>query len=223
MNELYLSGGGDEHQSRPLDSSFFERIPREGCLLYVPIALRGNRLYETADRWMSSVLALHDRTDIKIVMWDDAAAAGHNLAGMNAVYIGGGNTWGLIKELSDAGFKDTLQAFASAGGIVYGGSAGAILLGARIDTQDDENRAGWADTAGFGLAAPYSFACHFKKEQLERFRAWARERAAPIVCLPEEGGAVMSAGILRGAGATIVVCRADGSFSEVLPGEALEP
>jgi len=40
---MYLSGGGNEQQSFPLDKFFFNALPVGGRFLYVPIALRGHK------------------------------------------------------------------------------------------------------------------------------------------------------------------------------------
>lgn len=39
-SKIILSGGGDQHKSLALDGFFFGKIPKNGAILYIPIALR---------------------------------------------------------------------------------------------------------------------------------------------------------------------------------------
>ncbi len=192
-HELYLSGGGDEHQSFPLDSFFFEKISQNGTFLYIPIALRGHKLYATAALWMKNILALHKREDVTFELWDDVAYKTYaDVARFDAMYIGGGNTWSLMKELREVDFQKVIAEFIEQKGSVYGGSAGAIVMGKQIDTHDDKNEIAWTDMNGFAILGDYSVACHFKEEQAGRFQEWAISHQSPILCLPEETGLVFA-------------------------------
>lgn len=190
-NRIYLSGGGNEKQSFPLDKFFFETFPKNGSFLYIPIALRGNKLYPTAHLWMRKVLELHNRNDVRFEVADDLAKYQLEvLKKFNAIYIGGGNTWNLMQELIDSGFSQELVSYIKNGGVIYGGSAGAIVLGKNIDTHDDENKINLKDTSGFNLLGDYSVACHYTNEQGSRFKEWAISNESPIVCLSEETGLI---------------------------------
>lgn len=191
-NRIYLSGGGNEKQSFPLDKFFFDTFPKNGCFLYVPVALRGNNLYPTAHLWMKKVLELHNRNDVQFEVADDLANYQlEDLKKFDAVYIGGGNTWNLLQELMDSGFSQKLISYIKNVGVVYGGSAGAIVLGKNIDTHDDENKINLKDTSGFNLLGDYSVTCHYKDEQGNRFKDWAISHNSPILCLPEETGLIL--------------------------------
>jgi dipeptidase E len=190
-NHIYLSGGGNEEQSFPLDKFFFETFPKNGNFLYIPVALRGNKLYSTAHLWMKKVLELHNRNDVQFEVADDLAKYQHkDLKKFDAIYIGGGNTWNLMQELRDSDFSQNLVSYIKNGGVVYGGSAGAIVLGKNIDTHDDENKINVKDTTGFNLLGDYSVACHYTDEQERPFREWAVSHKSSIVCLSEETGLI---------------------------------
>ena len=191
-----MSGGGDEKQSLLLDKFFFSALPHNGRFLYISIALRGHRLYPTAPLWMNSVLKLHERNDVRFETADDPSMyKREGLKKFDGIYIGGGNTWSLMHELQDSGFSSLLIQYIEYGGFVYGGSAGAIILGKRIDTHDDENKVALKGVSGFDFLHNYSVACHFKDEQGDRFKAWAMNNNLPIVCLPEEAGLIIENGI----------------------------
>lgn len=215
-----MSGGGNEKQSFLLDKFFFRAFPKNGRFLYVPIALRGHELYRTASVWMKGILALHGRTDIEFETVDDPSEyTFDDLEKFNRIYIGGGNTWSLIQELRDSGFADILIQCIEAGGQVYGGSAGAIIMGKRIDTHDDENEMNFQDISGFNLLSDFSVACHFKKyEQNDRFRAWAINNDLPIMCLPEETGLIIEKGVALCVGTQpCVIYFADGTRKDINP------
>ncbi|HUT22130.1 MAG TPA: Type 1 glutamine amidotransferase-like domain-containing protein [Candidatus Bipolaricaulota bacterium] len=191
-NRIYLSGGGNEKQSFLLDKFFFSTLPVNGRFLYVPIALRDSKIYLTVRLWMNSVIKLHERDDIQFEVIDDPSKYKFNyLINFNGIYIGGGNTWDLMDELKNSGFADALIKYYKSGGQVYGGSAGAIILGKRIDTQDDKNKIGLQDNAGLNLLHDFSVACHFKNNQNNRFKSWAMNNNLPIVCLSEGAGMII--------------------------------
>lgn len=195
-SRICLSGGGNEKQSFLIDKFFFDILPKNGRFLYVPIALRGHKLYPTAHQWMKGVVKLHERADVQFETEDDTSRYDLKaLSEFSGIYIGGGNTWSLIQELRDSGFADILIQYMQAGGQVYGGSAGAIILGKRIDTHDDENEVGLKDVSGFNLLNNFSVACHFLDEQNERFKRWTLENNLPILCLPEETGVLVENGV----------------------------
>lgn len=223
-NKLYLSGGGNEKQSFPLDKFFFDTLPKNGRFLYIPIALRRHRLYSTAHLWMKYITELHERTDIQFETVDDPSK--YNLEVIkefDGIYIGGGNTWSLIQEIRESRFADVLIQYIEAGGQVYGGSAGAIIMGKRIDTHDDENKIGLQDVSGFNLLNNFSLACHFKDEQNDRFKAWVSDHHLPIICLPEETGLVIESGVALCVGTKpCVIYFTDGTKKELRPEESFD-
>lgn len=220
--QIYLSGGGDEKQSFPLDNFFFNELPKNGHFLYIPIALRGHNLYSTAHLWMENVLKLHNRTDIDFETADDPSTYKlEELKTFDGIYIGGGNTWNLMQELKDSGFFSSLIQYMGIGGRVYGGSAGAIILGKRIDTHDDENKTKLKDMFGFNLLHNYSIACHFKNGQNNRFKKWAINNNLPIICLPEETGLILQNNTALCTGSSpCTVYSADGTKKVFNPGES---
>lgn len=222
--QIYLSGGGNEHQSFSLDKFFFNTLKNGGRFLYIPIALRSHKLFPTANLWMNGILELHDRTDIIFDVMDSPSEyALEDLEKFDAIYIGGGNTWSLLHELKESGFSELLISYIENGMSVYGGSAGAIILGKRIDTHDDENKINSKDVDGFNKLGNYSVTCHFKTEDSDRFKRWAIDNGLPIICLPEETGLIVNDTIVTCVGEKpCTVFQDDGSFIEFAPEETFE-
>jgi dipeptidase E len=222
--QIYLSGGGNEHQSFSLDKFFFNTLKEGGKFLYVPIALRGHKLFPTANLWMNGILELHNRKDITFDVMDSPLGyVPEDLEKFDAIYIGGGNTWSLLQEFKESGFSDLLISYINNGMNVYGGSAGAIILGKRIDTHDDENKHNSKDVEGFDKLGNYSITCHFNSEDSERFKQWAISNNLPIICLPEETGLIVSNNLVTCVGEkSCAIYKEDGSLMEVSPEQTFE-
>ncbi len=194
VGNIYLSGGGDEHASYPLDRFFFERIPNGGALLYIPIALKGHRLFNGAENWFRGVMKLHLRhEDVVLETWNELNGKDFsNLKRFDAIYVGGGNTWNLMKDITESGFNKFLQKYIEEGGTYYGGSAGAIICGLRIDTGKDENTVNWQDTGGMNMLNGLSVACHVKQEKLGELEIMAKEKELRLLALAEDAGAIIN-------------------------------
>lgn len=130
---LILSGGGDPEQVFPIDEFFAAHIDKTQKVLYVPVAMeREVFTYEQCLDWFAST---YNRFGIRnIEMLTDLQNA-EIPADASAVFIGGGNTYKLLKELRDSRFDQKLLTYLGNGGIVYGGSAGAMIFGKTIETE----------------------------------------------------------------------------------------
>jgi len=189
-NPIYLAGGGGEQQTFLFDDVYLKSLPKNSKILYLPIALRGHKLYEGAPEWLRGSINSHDRQDIEIETW--AEIENKNLSDLedfDSIFIGGGNTWSLLKEIRESDFDKLLIKFLETRGSIYGGSAGAIILGKKI-TSPDENEVGWKDNNGLGLLGDYSVFCHYKTDQENDCKKWPEDNKSPIVCLPEETGCI---------------------------------
>lgn len=171
---------------------------------------------------MKRVTKLHKRSDVQFETADNLTKYNLNtLKKFSSIYIGGGNTWNLIHELRDSKFINILIKYIKAGGQIYGGSAGAIIMGKKINTHDNENKKCLRDTSGFNLLNNFSVACHFKDKQNNRFETWAIDNNLSIICLPEETGLVIEKGVALCAGAKpCVIYFANGTKKKINHGES---
>jgi peptidase E len=91
---IFLSGGGDENQSLPFDEFFLEKIPENGNILYIPIALKKHSLFKNSEKWMKNLLAMHERSDISLqIVKDEATLKNIDPNLYSGIYVGGGNTY----------------------------------------------------------------------------------------------------------------------------------
>ena len=84
-------------------------------------------------------------------------------ADYSAIFIGGGNTFKLLKGIKDSGAFDKIKEYIENDGIVYGGSAGAIIFGYDINSciSMDDNNVGLEDTKGFNVLNGKSIFAHY--------------------------------------------------------------
>jgi dipeptidase E len=216
---IYLSGGGDEKQSFLFDKFFFANLPKNAKFLYIPIALRGHPLYKKTQEWMNGILKLQKRVDLKFEIARNLQNYNfRKLKKFNSIYIGGGNTWNLLSEIKKNNFNKLLTKYTESHGQVYGGSAGAIILGKRIDTQDDINKFQIIDTKGLDLLSGYSVACHFKKKQEKDLKIWVKNNVTPLICLPEESGIIVKKNTILCIGEKpCVIYFVNGKKKDILP------
>lgn len=96
--------------------------------------------------------------------------ANKNLENYSALFIGGGNTFKLLAELKSSGAFEKIKEFINNNGIVFGGSAGAIIFGYDLEAClcDDINEIGLEDIKGFDVLNGYSILCHYTNRSEEK-------------------------------------------------------
>ncbi|MBN1792131.1 Type 1 glutamine amidotransferase-like domain-containing protein [Candidatus Woesearchaeota archaeon] len=189
MAKIFLGGGGSTEQSKRLDSIFVKQVGRKP-ILYIPVAMETSDFQPCWDWFIETFSALGIRKE-RIVMWTNLEGKTvKDLMQFSAVYIGGGNTFKLLKLMRKSGFDKALKQYAKKG-IIYGGSAGAIILGKSIKTAIvlDENNEKLEDLNGLCLVN-YSIFCHYKPELNNRIMDLAKQ--LDIIAITEESGLIVS-------------------------------
>ena len=203
---IYLGGGGSEHD----ESKLWDEVFRPGTRLAVwPDAMPRPQWPDTLN-WFRQALA--PRGDFAFV---DA------VADADVLVIPGGNTFDLLFAVRDrlAG----LTAFLARGGHVYGGSAGAILLGADIAIAGilDANDIGLTDTTGADLLSGCVVFPHYTADQESVARAWSRDHDVTVLAIPETAGLIVDGERARNVGPSAVVVFTPGSVTPCAAGEAV--
>lgn len=190
MKKLIIAGGGGADDSGPLDEKFAAWVGTTGKMLYLPLAMDGqDPSYEACLHWVQQVFARYGVTNIE--MWTDLKASrGDGLDPFKAIYIGGGNTFRLLHLMRSSGFEAVLVNFVEGGGAVYGGSAGAILLGCDILTcaDMDPNEVNLQNTAGLDFIDSYAIWCHYRLEDDPRILRFVEEHQLGVLALSEQSG-----------------------------------
>ena len=128
-------------------------------------------------------------------MWTDLSNRKYeDLAKYPAVFIGGGNTFHLLNLMRKTGFDRLLIRYIKSNKLVYGGSAGAALLGKDIGTayfggDADKNEVKIKDLRGLDFANGYSIACHHNKESYDKdVIEYSTRTGIPTIALADGAG-----------------------------------
>jgi dipeptidase E len=199
--KVALGGGGGASDSRLLDEVFASWTRPQGRLLYVPCAFRGIRPFESCLKCITATFAplkIH-----QITMWTDLSEhQASELDQFDAVYIGGGNTFALLAELRQSGFDHYLREYAHRGQPIYGGSAGAAVLGRDIRTVNylDRNEVDLVETKGLDVAQGNAIWVHYQLQDDKLIQEYVHQYQQPVVALSERSGIVVENESLQSVG-----------------------
>lgn len=187
----FLCGGGSGTQVKTAYAKLSEIIDKDKPLLYIPIAMDFDKM-DSCYEWIIEELKDYSITNIEMVK-SFKELDEKNLDDYSCVFIGGGNTYKLLFELKLTGFFCRLKEYIDNDGIVFGGSAGAIILGKDIKSCncDDENDVGLIDTKGLNVLSDFSLLCHYtnrteSKNEFNKQYLIQLSNEMRIIALPEE-------------------------------------
>ncbi|MEZ4673036.1 MAG: Type 1 glutamine amidotransferase-like domain-containing protein [Caldilineaceae bacterium] len=184
-----------------LDATFASWIGAHGRLLYLPLAMRGLLEFSNCFTWITETLGPLGVTNI--TMWHDLSSHRKSeLADFDAIYIGGGNTYSLLAEFLESGFAGYLREYVYDGGYVYGGSAGAVLLGRDLRTvaHIDTNNIGLQETACLNLAQDHAVWVHYTAADDAHIRRFSQATTFPVIAVAERTGVIIEAGTITTVG-----------------------
>ena len=189
--KVLLAGGGEAEDSLLLDKKPANWVGRNGKMLFWPFARSDLLSFESSLQWITETFSPLNIRDIE--MW--SALTGHRASELDefdAVYIGGGNTYWLLAQLTESGFDHHLVNYVENGGIVYGGSAGAVILGRDIQTVShlDPNDINLAETRCLNLTAGYSVWVHYQMKDDKLISAYLKTQRHPVIAISERSGVV---------------------------------
>lgn len=176
--QLILCGGGSGEQNYYANKKLNEIIDHSKPLLYIPLAMDENEHpYDSCYEWINEELAQVQLSRIDMVRsFEELAQKDYD--NYCALFIGGGNTYKLLKGIKDSGAFEKIKEFIINGGIVIGGSAGAVIFGYDIDiiSTMDSNDVALVDTKGFNVMNGVSIFPHYtnKKSKLSEEENFAR-------------------------------------------------
>lgn len=190
--KLILNGGGTGKQVESARQLLNSLINHDKKILYIPFAWTDST-YSGCLEFMMDELSDINKQGIEMVKSPDELI-GIDFNDYACLYIGGGNTYKLLAELKTSGtFEKIKKYLLEDNGIVYGGSAGAIIFGKDIDSCniDDKNDVGLIDNTGFDMISGYSLLCHYtngirEKTELSRTYLLELSKKKPIYAIPEE-------------------------------------
>lgn len=190
--KLILNGGGDGKAVESARQLLNRVIDHRKKILYIPLAWPDPTCRGCLE-FMTGELADVEKAGIEMIRSTEELMS-RNFPDYAALYIGGGNTYKLLRDLKESGaFGEIRKYLTEEDGIVYGGSAGAIIFGKDLDScnTDDENEVGLIDHTGFNMIGGYSLLCHYtsrNRERTELSRKYLLElsKTKPVYAIPEE-------------------------------------
>jgi len=200
--KIAIAGGGTENDSIPIDLHFSSWLDRSKSLLYIPVALRWSPAkYENTKVWLENTFKPCGICNIQMTI-DISKVSNEKIFEYAGIYIGGGNTFYLLKEIRNSGFDYYLSRFVEEGGPVYGGSAGAVILGKNVLTVNDidENDVGLDNTEGLNLAHEYSIWPHYTPQMSKKVEEYYQSKNEKLLVLTEKSGAVCEDGQWKSVG-----------------------
>lgn len=189
--KAFLCGGGSGIQTIEANKRLNEVIDHSKPCLYIPLAMKQDR-YDGCYEWITGELKDVEIPCIEMVRSADELAT-KNLNNYSVVFIGGGNTFKLLRDLKACGAFEKIKEYLNNGGVIFGGSAGASILGKDLEAcqLDDVNEVHLTDINGFDLLDGISILCHYTNgtpEKEEKSKQYLLELShhKKVVALPEE-------------------------------------
>lgn len=216
---VVAGGGGDAAASYAGHARFASWLGREASVLYLPVAMGWETAtLQAADAWFRSAFEEFGVSRIT-TCFASATLEAVSFDSYDGVYIGGGNAYLLMSLLRESGAGEGLKQALAEGLPLYGGSAGAIILGTTIQSAAhlDEDIVGLNDLRGLDVIAEHAIWPHYEEQQLDDVITFARETGGQTLAVPESGAVVWESGLAWSAGATIPRCTADGPVGLLPP------
>lgn len=168
--KVFLCGGGSGEKTILANKKLDEVINHNKPILYVPLAMDATKHpYDECYEWVKKELSNVDVPSIEMVR-SFRELSEKNFDDYSAIFIGGGNTYSLLKGLKESNSLEKIRDFINNDGVAFGGSAGAIIFGKDIDCCGcmDNNNVELKDTSGLDILNGISLLCHYtnKKSKL---------------------------------------------------------
>ncbi len=189
---IILSGGGNSKQAADIDRYLYDQMSSKKSLssLYIPLALKESN-YDSAEKWFRSeypylkkIMVIRNERDAEIAMKQKYAL----------IYLGGGNTGKLLYTIRKYSLNKYIINQLRNGAIIYGGSAGAIILGKTITTAHDEEYDKDEDNTGLNLLGNYSVIPHFENKFSNQHLKEAKKCKTNLLGLSESSGVIFKDG-----------------------------
>lgn len=190
---IILSGGGDVEVSFKLDERYFSLLRNNAKILYIPIALNRSAVgFEACYDWFSTLISNHAKEkdiDFTMLLENDKVP---DFSLFDSIYIGGGNTCKLLDYIYRKNIAINIIKYIKGEGIVYGGSAGAIILGKDIRTTEEENDKNYSNSNGLNLLGGKSVICHYIDSLDQDIFEIVKKINSEVIALPENAGIILN-------------------------------
>lgn len=202
LMKLILCGGGSKEQNLHANAKLNELVAHTKPILYIPLAMNEKEHpYNGCLEWIHEELANVDVPNIEMVRTFEELVS-KDYKNYSALFIGGGNTYKLLKGIKETGAFDKMKHYIENDGIVLGSSAGSVIFGKDINiiSKMDSNDVTLKDTTGFDILNGFSIFPHYgntkssltKQENIERMNMFTNyiieysKTIGDVIAIPEE-------------------------------------
>lgn len=223
-HKIILTGGGDSKHFRDIDLKFKSWLPPRCNILLVPLGTNRKNHNYALKRIKSTFKVLKFNniavcSDLSNLSWDF-------LSLFHAVYIDGGNTFTLMHHIQQAKVNKLFKKFLDHGGIINGDSAGAIVLGKKVDSAyfgevADRNRAGLKDYSGLNFLSHWHIHCHYTEDEKEEIKDYVKS-GRKLIALPDNGAVAVHGDKLRVIGKSSIVLYHRNKNIVIKPGKSID-
>lgn len=161
--KLLLNGGGSTKELELTMNKLNEIMNHDKPILYVPLAMDEiDHPYDGCYEWFQKQITNVDVCGVDMPRTFEEFA-NFNFDNYSAIFIGGGNTYKLLKGIKENGIFEKIEEYLNKDGIVIGCSAGAVLFSKDIDiiAKMDKNEVELKDTNGFDCLNGISVFPHY--------------------------------------------------------------
>ncbi|MBR4507378.1 MAG: Type 1 glutamine amidotransferase-like domain-containing protein [Alphaproteobacteria bacterium] len=202
--KLILCGGGWAEKTVIPNKLFETLIDTSKPILYIPLARNaGEDNYDSCKTWLEGEFQNIRHGEI-VMLRSVSEIADKNVNDFTGVFIGGGNTYKLLKELKEGPAFDWLQEYIQTNGVIYGCSAGSIIFGHDIDAclYMDENNVALTDVKGFNSIFGFSFTAHYTNKNEEKTKKATDylieySKKTLVLALPEEDSLYINGDLVK--------------------------
>ena len=178
--KLFLCGGGSGEQIKYALNNYAASIDKSKPILYIPLAMEKEK-YDSCKMWFASEIKQMGINNFEMIS-SSSELSKKNFDNYSSLFIGGGNTFKLLREIQENGNFEKINNYLKNDGIVFGGSAGAIIFGNNINSclLDDENKVNLKNCDGFDYLNGYSILCHLNTQNFKTNFKYLREYSKKI-------------------------------------------
>ncbi len=186
---VVLGGGGSAKDEAAAIAHFASCVGGSRRVLYIPWASPDPAEAELT-AWAEATLAAHGISDVASATAVEGWS-GERIIDFDGLFIGGGNTYLLLSRLIETGVAPVIRRAVRAGVPCYGGSAGAIILGAHIGScaHMDSNDVGLTALDGLDLCDGLVVWPHYTPQDDGLIQRLVQTVGRPVISLSEDSGA----------------------------------
>ena len=186
--KLFLCGGGSGKEIIKAYRELENYIDKLKPILYIPLAMEEEK-YDSCYEWFSEEIKNFGCTKFDMIR-SSMELSSKNFNEYSLIYIGGGNTYKLLKDLKEYSNFDKIIDYLNNDGIIFAGSAGASIFGNDINSclLEDDNNVNLSDLSGFNCLDDYSILCHLNELNFNKNKEYLKgySKEFKMLYIPEE-------------------------------------